>query len=93
MEAGVVTVRHGECDKERVAAILDSTDGTQLALERLQESQPDGYRHIFASTTRVCGTKGLNDVPTSDEAVASVVDETASKVSQASCRHMTCDGS
>ncbi len=42
VEAGVVTVRHGKGDKERVAAMLDSTDGTQLALERLHKSQPDG---------------------------------------------------
>ena len=57
VEAGVVTVRHGKGDKERVAAILDSTDGTQLALERLHTSQPDGYRHIFASTTRGRGSQ------------------------------------
>ena len=30
IEAGVVTVRHGKGDKERVVAILDSTDGTRL---------------------------------------------------------------
>ena len=64
VEAGVVTVRHGKGDKERAAAILDSTDGTKLALERLQESQFRQFRYIFASTTRGRGTKWLADVPT-----------------------------
>lgn len=77
VEAGIVTVRHGKGDKERVAAILDSTDGTKLALERLQESQLGQYRYIFASTTRGRRTKWLADVPTSDEVVALVVEKTA----------------
>ena len=58
IEAGVVTVRHGKGDKERVAAILDSTDGTKLALERLQESQLGQFRYIFASTTGGAGPSG-----------------------------------
>ena len=78
IEAGLVTVLHGKGDKERVAAILDSTDGTKLALERLRESQLGQFRYLFASTTRGCGTKWLADVPTSDEVVALVVENTAS---------------
>jgi len=77
VEAGIVTVRHGKGDKERVAAILDSTDGTKLALERLRESQLRQFRYLFASTTRGRGTKWLADVPTSDEVVALVVEKTA----------------
>ena len=77
VEAGIVTVRHGKGDKERVAAILDSRDDTKLALERLQESQFGQYRYIFASTTRGRRTKWLADVPTSDEVVALVLEKTA----------------
>jgi len=77
IEAGIVTIRHGKGDKERVAAILDSTDGTKLALERLRASQLGQFRYIFASTTRGRGTKWLADVPTSDEVVALVVEKTA----------------
>ena len=51
IEAGLVTVRHGKGGKERVAAILDSTDGTDVALQRLRCSQPAGYQFLFASTT------------------------------------------
>ena len=65
-EAGLVTVRHGKGGKERVAAILDSTEGTELALGRLRESQPEEYQFLFASTTPGHGTKWLADVPTSD---------------------------
>ena len=77
IEAGVVTVRQSKGDKERVAAILDSTDGTKLSLERLQESQLSQFRYIFASTTRGRGTKWLADASTSDEVVALVVEKTA----------------
>ena len=76
-EAGLVTVRHGKGGKERVAAILDSTDGTELALRRLRQSQPAGYEFLFASTTPGRGTKWLADTPTSDEVVALVVGKTA----------------
>ena len=76
-EAGLVTVRHGKGGKERVAAILDSTDGTELALRRLRQSQPAGYEFLFASTTPGRGTKWLTDSPTSDEVVAVVVGKTA----------------
>ena len=79
VEAGLVTVRHGKGGKERVAAILDSTNGTQQALERLRGSQPEGYRFLFASTTPGRGTKWLSDVPTSSEVVALVVGKTAEK--------------
>jgi len=75
--AGVVTVRHGKGDKERVAAILDSTDGARLTLERLRASQLEQFRYLFASTTRGRGTKWLANVPTSDEVVALVVEKTA----------------
>ena len=78
VEAGIVTVRHGKGDKEHVAAILDSTDGTKLALERLQESQLRQFRYLFASTTRGRGTKWLTDVPTPYEVVALFVEKTAS---------------
>ena len=77
IEAGLVTVRHGKGGKERVAAILDSTDGTELALERLRRSQPTGYEFLFASTTPGRGTKWLRNSPTSDEVVALVVGKTA----------------
>lgn len=77
VEAGIMTVRHGKGDKECVAAVLDSTDGTKLALERLRESQLGQFRYLFASTTRGRGTKWLADVPTSDEVVALVVEKTA----------------
>ena len=76
-EAGLATVRHGKGGKERVAAILDSTDGTELALRRLRQSQPAGYEFLFASTTPGRGTKWLADTPTSDEVVAVVVGKTA----------------
>ena len=76
-EAGLVTVRHGKGGKERVAAILDSTEGTELALGRLRESQPEEYQFLFASTTPGRGTKWLTDTPTSDEVVALVVGKTA----------------
>ena len=76
-EAGLATVRHGKGGKERVAAILDSTDGTELALRRLRQSQPAGYEFLFASTTPGRGTKWLADSPTSDEVVAVVVGKTA----------------
>ena len=76
-EAGLVTVRHGKGGKERVAAILDSTEGTELALGRLRESQPEEYQFLFASTTPGRGTKWLADTPTSDEVVALVVGKTA----------------
>lgn len=77
VEAGLVTVRYGKGGKERVAAILDSTDGTEIALQRLRRSQPVGYEFLFASTTRGRGTKWLADRPTSDEVVAVVVGKTA----------------
>ena len=76
-EAGLVTVRHGKGGKERVAAILDSTKGTELALQQLRKSQPEEYLFLFASTTPGRGTKWLADVPTSDEVVALVVGKTA----------------
>ena len=76
-EAGLVTVRHGKGGKERVAAILDSTEGTELALGLLRESQPEEYQFLFASTTPGRGTKWLADTPTSDEVVALVVGKTA----------------
>ena len=76
-EAGLVTVRHGKGGKERVAAILDRTEGTELALQRLRKSQPEGYQFLFASTTPERGTKWLSDTPTSDEVVAMVVGKTA----------------
>ena len=72
-------VRHGKGGKERVAAILDSSDGTELALQRLRKSQPEGYQFLFASTTPGRGTKWLADVPTSDEVVALVVGKTAKR--------------
>ena len=78
-EAGLVTVRHGKGGKERVAAILDSTEGSELALARLRQSQPEGYQFLFASTTPGRGTKWQADVPTSDEVVALVVGKTADK--------------
>ena len=59
VEAGIVTARHGKGDKERAVAVLDSTDGTKLALERLQESQLGQFRYLFASTTTGRGTKWL----------------------------------
>lgn len=76
-ETGLVTVRYGKGDKQRVAAILDSTDGTRLALERLRQSQPEGYEFLFASTTPGLGTRWAADKPTSDEVVALVVSKTA----------------
>ena len=56
-EAGLVTVRHGKGGKERVAAILDRTEDTELALQRLRKSQPEGYQFLFASTTPGRGDK------------------------------------
>ena len=41
-EAGLVMFRHGKGGKERVAAIVDSSDGTEIALQRLCKSQPEG---------------------------------------------------
>ena len=76
-EAGLVTVRHGKGGKERVAAILDSSDGTELALQRLRESQVEISQFLFASTTPGRGTKWLAYTPTSDEVVALVVGKTA----------------
>ena len=76
-EAGLVTVRHGKGGKERVVAILDSTTGTEIALGRLRNSQPEGYQFLFAATTPGRGTKWLADSPTSDEVVAAVVGKTA----------------
>ncbi len=78
-EEGLVTVRHGKGGKERVTAVLDSTDDTMLALKRLRNSQPEGYQHIFASTTPGRGTKWQADIPTNDEVVALVVGKTAQK--------------
>lgn len=79
VDAGLVIVRHGKGGKERVVAILDSTDGTDLALQRLRSSQPMGYEFLFASTTSGRATKWLRDLPTSDEVVATVVGKTAMK--------------
>ena len=62
-EAGLATVRHGKGGKERVAAILDSTDGTELALGRLRESQPEEYQFLFSSTTPGRGRKWHTDSP------------------------------
>ena len=76
-EAGLVTVRHGKGGKERVAAILDSTEGTELALRRLPGSQVETSQFLFASTTPGRGTKWLADTPTSDEVVALVVGKAA----------------
>ena len=76
-EAGLVTVRHGKGGKERVAAILDSTNGAEVALHHLCKTQPEGYEFLFASTTPGRGTKWLADTPTSDEVVALVVGKTA----------------
>ena len=76
-EAGLVTVRHGKGGKERVTAILDSTDGTEMALHRLRKSQPDGFEFLFASTTPGRTTKWQYDLPTCDEVVAQVVAKTA----------------
>ena len=76
-EAGLVTVRHGKGGKERVAAILDSTDGTEVALHRLRQSQPDGYEFLFAATNPGPKTRWYFDSPTSDEVVAVVVAKTA----------------
>lgn len=76
-EAGLVTVRHGKGGKERVVAILDSSEGTEVALQRLRKSQPEGYQYLFASTTPGRGTRWLADTPTSDEVVALVVGKTA----------------
>ena len=76
-EAGLVTDRHGKGGKERVAAILDSTEGTELALRRLRESQVETSQFLFASTTPGRGTKWLADTPTSDEVVALVVGKAA----------------
>ena len=50
-----------------------------LALKRLRNSQPEGYQHIFASTTPGRGTKWQADIPTNDEVVALVVGKTAQK--------------
>ena len=76
-EAGLVAVRNGKGGKERVAAILDSTDGTELALDRLRKSQPEEFQFLFASTAPGRGTRWLADTPTSDEVVALVVGKTA----------------
>ena len=76
-EAGLVTVRYGKGGKERVVAILDSMNGSVLALQRLRQSQPEGYQFLFSSTAPGRGTKWQADTPTSDEVVAKVVGKTA----------------
>ena len=57
-EAGLVTVRHGKGGKERVAAILDSTEGTELALGLLRESQPENTSSYSLQPHQGAGPSG-----------------------------------
>lgn len=47
-EAGSVAGRHGKGGQEREAAILDRSRGMDQALERLRQSQPEGYHYQTA---------------------------------------------
>ena len=75
--SGVVTVRHGKGDKERVAAIVDPSEATLRALQSLRDAQGEGYTYVFPSMTRGRTATWAADTPTVDQTVMRVVSQTA----------------
>ena len=76
-EAGLATVRHGKGGKERVAAILDSTDALNWLCGVCASHNPRDTSSSSHLQPPGRGTKWLADSPTSDEVVAVVVGKTA----------------
>ena len=72
-----ITVRHGKGDKERVAAIVDPSEGTAKALRSLRDAQGGNYTHVFPSMTRGRTAIWAADAPTVDQTVMRVVARTA----------------
>ena len=72
-----ITVRHGKGDKERVAAIVDPSEGTAKALWSLRGAQSGNYTYVFPSMTRGRIATWAADTPTVDQTVMRVVSRTA----------------
>ena len=79
MEDLTITVRHGKGDKERVAAIVDPSEGTVRALQSLRNAQGGNYTHVFPAMTRGRTATWAADTPTVDQTVMRVVSQTAKR--------------
>ena len=73
----IITVRHGKGDKERVAAIVDPSEGTVRALQSLRSAQGGNYTYVLPSMTRGRTATRASDIPTVDQTVMRVVSRTA----------------